>query len=119
MVMEWRTILNLNLNIPPDEEVTIENLETVRAIGGVYKIYDESNDLVYVGQSKNLARRIKEHFRNKRKGIFIHKVKFFYVHHEDVFVEDSMRDMYETFLIRKLKPKYNKYQTAPMRYITN
>jgi excinuclease UvrABC nuclease subunit len=115
---EWQSITNLNIKIPEDDgEVTINNYNMVKKRGGIYKIYNQDGRLMYVGQTKNLRRRIYEHFSGKRKGYFIEKVRFFYVDIEDKFIRQSYLDMYETYLIRTLKPRYNVHQTAPMRYI--
>ncbi|WP_456363073.1 nucleotide excision repair endonuclease [Priestia aryabhattai] len=115
---EWQSIINLNVEIPDDElELTISNYKSVKKKCGVYRIYNKDGKLMYVGQTKNLRRRLYEHFTEKRKGYFIQTVRFFYVDFEDEFITKSYLDMYETYLIRKLKPRYNVQQTAPMRYI--
>lgn len=115
---EWQSITNMSVNIPEDEdEVTISNYKTVKKKSGIYKIYNQDEKLMYVGQTENLRRRLYEHFTGKRKGNFIEKVRFFYVDFEDEFITKSYLDLYETYLIRKLKPRYNVHQTAPMRYI--
>jgi excinuclease UvrABC nuclease subunit len=115
---EWQSIKNLSLELPKDElEVTILNYRNVEKKSAIYKIYNHDDKLMYVGQTQNLRRRLKEHFAGKRKGHFIEKVCFFYVDYDDIFILQSYLDMYETYLIRKLKPKYNVHQTAPMRYI--
>lgn len=115
---EWQSIDTLNIKIPADVgTVTIENYNFLRKESGIYKIYNKDNKLMYIGQSKNLKRRISEHFRGKRKGYFIDKVIYFYVDCENEFITKSYLDMYETYLIRTMKPRYNVQQTAPMRYI--
>lgn len=115
---EWQSITNLNVTLPEDEpEVNIMTYKNVKKRAGVYKIYNKEGKLMYIGQSKNLRRRLYEHFTGKRKGEFIETVRFFYVDFEDGFITDSCLDMYETYLIRTLKPRYNVHQTAPMRYL--
>lgn len=115
---EWQSITNLHVEIPKDKsEASIENYKNVERKSGIYKIYNKDNKLMYVGQTRNLRRRLSEHFIGKRKGYFIETVRYFYVDFEEDFITESYLDMYETFLIRKLKPQYNVHQTAPMRYI--
>lgn len=115
---EWQSITNLKVEIPDNElEVSIDDYKTVEKKSGVYKIYNQDGKLMYIGQSENLRRRLYEHFNGKRKGYFIEKVCFFYVECENQFIAQSYLDMYETYLIRKLRPKYNVHQTAPTRYI--
>ncbi len=115
---EWQSITNLNLKLPEDEiVVTINDYKSVKEISGIYKIYNHDEKLMYVGQTTNLRRRLKQHFSGKRKGYFIEKVYLFYVEFEDEFITKSYLDMYETYLIRTLKPRYNVQQTSPMRFI--
>jgi excinuclease UvrABC nuclease subunit len=115
---EWQSITRMGINIPDDDgEVTIENYKTVEKKGAIYKIFNHAGKLMYIGQTENLRRRLSEHFIGKRKGYFIEKVQFFYVEFEDEFVTRTYLDMFETYLIRKLKPRYNVHQTAPMRYL--
>lgn len=115
---EWQSITNMGITVPDDEgEVTIENFKTVEKKGAIYKIYNKDAKLMYIGQTENLRRRLSEHFKEKRKGYFIEKVLFFYVEYENEFVTRTYLDMFETYLIRKLKPRYNVHQTAAMRYL--
>lgn len=116
---EWDGLKMMMLKAPKDDGVVLIDSykETVKEKAGVYRIYNDQDKLMYVGQSRNLKRRIGEHFRGKRKGYFIYKVKYFYVECEDNFVTNSYLDLYETLLIRELKPRYNKQQSSPMRYI--
>jgi excinuclease UvrABC nuclease subunit len=115
---EWQSITNLSVKLPEDEpEVNISTYKTVKKKSGIYKIYNKDGKLMYIGQTDNLRRRIYEHFNGKRKGYFIEIVQYFYVEIEDEFIRHAYLDMYETYLIRKLRPKYNVHQTSPMRYI--
>lgn len=116
---EWDGIERMGYKIPEDDgEVMLnEYKQNVEEKAGVYRIYNEEDKLMYVGQTGNLKRRIGEHFRGKRKGYFIFRVRYFYVEHDDSFIVGSYLDLYETLLIRKLKPRYNKQKSSPMRYI--
>lgn len=117
-MVEWQSITNLSVELPEDEpEVNITTYKTVKKKSAIYKIYNQDGKLMYIGQTTNLRRRLKEHFTGKRKGYYIEIVRFFYVDFEDEFIRQSYLNMYETYLIRKLKPRYNVHQTAPMRYI--
>lgn len=80
--------------------ITLKTLQKVRGVAGVYFLYNKDNELVYIGQSKNIYTRILEHkFENKKKfESFIH-IKF-----DDTFT----REIYEITFISIAKPKYNK-----------
>ncbi|MFD2922167.1 GIY-YIG nuclease family protein [Halobacillus naozhouensis] len=115
---EWESITKLNVKIPEDEpEVTRETYKSTQRRSGIYKIFNQDEELMYVGQTTNIRRRLYEHFYGKRKGYFIEKVRYFYVDYNDEFIEQSYLNLYETYLIRDLKPRYNVHQTAPMRYL--
>ncbi|KGR91358.1 hypothetical protein CD30_05950 [Ureibacillus massiliensis 4400831 = CIP 108448 = CCUG 49529] len=116
---EWDGIERMGYKIPEDDGVVMisDYKQNVKEKAGVYRIYNEQDRIMYVGQSHNLKRRIGEHFRGKRKGYYIYRVRYFYVEHENNFILNSFLDLYETLLIRKLNPRYNKQKSSPMRYI--
>jgi len=75
---------------------------------GIYKFYDKSQKLIYVGKAKNLKKRIRSYF-NKTLGSYkthelvsrIHTIEFTIVNSEQdaFFLENS--------LIKKFQPRYN------------
>lgn len=67
----------------------------------VYKIIDESDRVLYVGQSQNISGRVKSHLSNRH---WIEEGYKFYVA-EMQSKTDS--DIYEIYFINKLKPFYN------------
>lgn len=67
----------------------------------VYKIIDESDRVLYVGQSQNISGRVKSHLSNRH---WIEEGHKFYVA-EMQSKTDS--DIYEIYFINKLKPFYN------------
>lgn len=81
---EWDEIEKMRYEIPKDdgEVILTDYKEKVEGRAGVYRIYNDENKLMYIGQSTNLRKRIGEHFRGKRKGYFIFKVRYFYVEYE-------------------------------------
>ena len=47
---------------------TLEELQVARNVDGVYFLYNENKELVYIGKSRNIYLRILEHkFENKKK----------------------------------------------------
>ena len=68
----------------------------------IYKHYNSDNQIVYVGQTKNLEKRQGEHFLNSKWKNEIHRIEY-------VEVTDKMlMDLYEKYYIDKDSPKYNK-----------
>lgn len=67
--------------------------------GGIYFIYNEYGNLVYIGKSANLRNRLYSHFK-------IHKEyeSFRFIQIDDEFD----REIYETYYINKFKPSNNK-----------
>ena len=50
---------------------TLEELQVARNVSGVYFLYNENKELVYIGKSRNIYLRILEHkFENKKKFSF-------------------------------------------------
>ena len=74
------------------------NKEYNNKISGVYIIYNKNQDVVYVGQSKNIASRITTHMRGKYKKSY--KIDVFPLD----YVDDEQITSFERFLITKLKP---------------
>ena len=78
-------------------------------LGGLYTTISGSYDgeglyillldgvVVYIGKSKNIKNRVREHRRDKN----------FNEIHSIIFRNDGDIDLYEPFLINKYKPKYN------------
>lgn len=67
-------------------------------ISGVYLIYNDNKELMYVGQSKNIASRLTTHIKGKYRNAY--KISIINL---DCF-ESSFLDSVERFLITKLKP---------------
>ncbi len=80
---------------------------------GVYFMYDEDDNLLYVGKSKNIQNRIRQHFKNfngtKRDLTLKQKVKrveFIKTYH------DLATDLLELHMIKTLKPIHNRASRA-------
>ena len=74
---------------------------------GVYKFYDEKNNILYIGKAKNLSNRLKSYLsasKDRKKNDLIDKIKFL-----EVFLTKTESDalLLEQNLIRKLKPPFN------------
>ena len=75
---------------------------------GVYKFFDKSNNIVYVGKAKNLRKRVLSYF-NKNHVHFKTKLLVKQISKiENIVVETEMDALLlENTLIKKFKPKYN------------
>lgn len=82
------------------------DLETHENIGGgVYRMYDQNNDIVYVGKSQNLHRRLLQHFgKDTNSAYFIDEVKRFEVLQEE---NPIFQNLLEAIFIAFHEPKYN------------
>ncbi len=74
---------------------------------GVYKFYDEKDNILYVGKAKNLSNRLKSYLsisNDRKKNELIDKIKFL-----EIFITKTESDalLLEQNLIRKLKPPFN------------
>ncbi len=70
-----------------------------RAICGVYILFDDDDDILYIGQSLNIAKRLEQHKKNK----IIPFTWMIYLEIDPEFREDM-----EAALINIRQPKYNR-----------
>ncbi len=90
---------------------TIEKLHALPEACGVYYLHDERGDVVYVGKSLNIKKRIAEHFSDRtEKGNKLAKL----VH--DVSAEETGSELaallLESHEIKRLRPDVNRAQKA-------
>ncbi len=76
-------------------------------VPGVYKFYDEKNNILYIGKAKNLSNRLKSYLsssKDRKKNELIDKIKFL-----EIFLTKTESDalLLEQNLIRKFKPPFN------------
>lgn len=77
-----------------------------RERGGIFMLYNEQDELLFVGKARKLRQRIKKHFEDsvsvmKEKRDEVYKI-------EVCIVDDPVdREIYETYIINKFKAKYN------------
>lgn len=77
-------------------------------IEGVYLLFDSEENLIYVGQSNNISRRLINHSRNKNKNwSYSYVIPIDYQQH---------RLFTESILIKYLKPKNNTALGYPKEY---
>lgn len=75
---------------------------------GVYKFYNEENSLIYIGKSKNIQNRVKQHLKNNssKKGVTMRE-ELIRVEYE-LTGSETIALLKESALIKKLKPRFNR-----------
>jgi DNA polymerase-3 subunit epsilon len=71
---------------------------------GVYFLYNKSNEILYIGKSVNVKKRVKQHISSGRiyMRLQIHKIGYIKMHTEF----ESL--MFESQLVKKFRPIYNR-----------
>lgn len=86
----------------------LEALEEIPNKTGVYKFYNDTNQLIYIGKSKHIRKRIDQHLRNTKtvKGATmmneIARIEF------ELTGSELIALLYESELIKTHKPLYNR-----------
>ncbi|MEO8822807.1 MAG: excinuclease ABC subunit UvrC [Ginsengibacter sp.] len=83
-------------------------LKTLPTNPGIYKYFDEENELIYVGKAKNIRKRVSSYFNKTFTGYKTHElVKR--IEHIEFTIVDSEQDAFllENSLIKQFQPKYN------------
>ncbi|MFB5932980.1 nucleotide excision repair endonuclease [Peribacillus frigoritolerans] len=99
----------MRVSLPiPEVKATINciaDLVGFKDISGIYCIYSEGGKLLYVGKSQCLKNRLSAHFGgySNMKDI----CHMFYYAEIYEMENGADRDIYETYMINKLKPLYN------------
>jgi excinuclease ABC subunit C len=81
---------------------------TIPGDAGIYKYYDESGTLLYVGKAKSLRKRISSYFVKNHDNYKTRKLVE-HIHHIEFTIVDSEQDAFllENSLIKQFRPKYN------------
>lgn len=74
--------------------------------GGIFMFYNDNKELLFVGKARKLRQRIKKHFEDQVSPIKMHRDEVAKI--SVCIIEDPVdREIYETYIINKLKAKYN------------
>jgi DNA polymerase-3 subunit epsilon len=86
----------------------ISSLDELPSKTGIYKLFNENNQLIYIGKSKNIKQRVEQHLRNNttKKGAKM-KMEIARVEFEETGSE-LIALLKESQLIKKNKPIYNR-----------
>lgn len=81
------------------------DLELGEVGGGIYRMFNDSGEVIYVGKSNNLRRRLRQHIgRDTNTAYFIDEVTKFEWHFED---NPIYQTLLEAIFIAYHKPRYN------------
>ena len=76
---------------------------------GIYRFYDNSNKIIYIGKAKNLKKRVQQYFRNDnhlsaKTSIMVSKIASF---DHTVVPTETEALLLENIQIKQYKPRYN------------
>ena len=115
-------ITSLDLNTSSKVQISIDSIHPIPVIEkevknfireiprspGIYKFLDEFNTPLYIGKAKLLNKRVASYFRESSRSKKIEKL-----FEQSKFIEFALTNteleslLYEQFLIKELKPKFN------------
>ncbi len=97
----------IQIDVPKEDiAVRVNNIELIPRKSGIYLLYGEDKNLLYIGKAENLRDRVKVHvsgqdFSSRKFSRLIQSISC-------IFVSCPMeRDIYETYMINVLKPTFN------------
>src|SRR5829696_3499354 len=75
---------------------------------GIYKYYDSSNELLYVGKAKSIRKRVSSYFSKSFTGYKTHELVN-RIHHIEFTIVNSEQDAFllENSLIKNFQPRFN------------
>lgn len=81
---------------------------TIPLQAGIYKYYNESNEILYVGKAKSLRKRVSSYFIKNHDNYKTRKLVEC-IHHIEFTIVDSEQDAFllENSLIKQFQPKFN------------
>lgn len=90
-------------------DLITSHFKELPTLSGVYFFYDQNDNLVYIGKSINIRKRVKQHFASKdRKSLkiqtYVKKVAF------EIMGSELISLLYESELIKQHKPLFNRAQ---------
>lgn len=105
-----KTIIKESINLNPKKRLAAKHLnilETLPSITGVYYIHKANGDIIYIGKSNNIKKRVNQHFTNtnqKSKKIQLHVASVTY----DATGSELVALLKESEEIKRNNPIYNR-----------
>ena len=83
-------------------------LKNITQYPGVYRMYNASDDVIYVGKARNLKKRLSSYFRKNLPDVKTQQLVI-RIHHIDVTITASENEalILENTYIKKYRPRYN------------
>lgn len=94
------TVLHPNLDL--------SKLDDIPNKTGVYRFYDDTNKLIYIGKSKHILTRIKQHLKNSKTKRAIEMRQNIARIEFELTGSECISLLYESALIKQYKPIYNR-----------
>ncbi len=93
-------------------------IKNIPELPGIYKMLDQNNNIIYIGKSKSLRKRVRSYFVNSPKWEKVSKMVSF-IKDIDYIVTDTHLEarLLECDLIKKLQPRFNAQMKNDRRYI--
>jgi len=89
-------------------EIINEILKSLSSLPGVYRMYNDRNEVIYVGKAKNLKKRVSSYFQKNSKDIKTHSLVKNVAHIETIVTHtEGEALLLEHNLIKEHKPRYN------------
>jgi len=89
-------------------EIISEFVEKLNSSAGVYRMYDKSGAVLYVGKAKNLKKRVTNYTKPENNSLRIQRMIFNTAYMEATTTSSEHEALLlEASLIKKLKPRYN------------
>lgn len=95
-----------------------EKLNQLPQLPGIYKMLDAKGNIIYIGKSKCLKKRVKSYFVNNPKWEKVKKLVLF-IHDIEYIVTDTHLEalLLECQLIKKIKPSFNAQMKNDQNYV--
>lgn len=83
-------------------------VSTIPSLPGIYKYYDEANELLYVGKAKHLRKRVSSYFSKTFTTYKTHELVQ-RIHHIEFTIVNNEQDAFllENTLIKEFQPRFN------------
>jgi excinuclease ABC subunit C len=95
-----------------------EKLNQIPALPGIYKMLDSKGNIIYIGKSKCLIKRVKSYFVDNPKWEKVQKLVLF-IDDIDYIVTDTHLEarLLECQLIKEIKPSFNSQMKNDQKYV--
>ncbi|USK60410.1 GIY-YIG nuclease family protein [Peribacillus asahii] len=103
----------IHIELPnPSECVFLSDYKSVQNISGFYIMKNTVGEIIYIGESQNIRKRLSRHFRGKSDTTRLFKHLFTYV--EIYYCNPTERKIYEIYAINLYNPPGNVWGNCNM-----